>query len=393
LARRRRRYSRVCSVKLRPVEPMTLRDDTVLLSIPTERDIPNIVRWCNDDAAKRWMPGLPQPYGRADAEFFLNQIVRKNWEAGGPELVWAIRLVSELNDDGEAPALGTIGLTVSGHAVKGIGEIGFVLGPWARGHGLVARAVRLVAGFAMSETGARLGSVHWEAMPGNIASWRVVRACGFRFDGVWPAGDTSHTPGNWYGSLRAGEPMRVRPEYSRVVAVGSGSAGAELTLAGPVDLDDVAELYRQQIGLPGNTWNEYYPTEETIRNDLAVGALYLLRSGAAGGDSSDAGGVLIGAVSLGPLDEIDDINWGLQNPLALSRLAVEPPFQGMGFGTRLARLAVDRARSLGHDGVVLLVSPRNTTALTIYKRLGFEKCGELFRWDQHWLDYRLAFAP
>ncbi len=43
--------------------------------------------------------------------------------------------------------------------------------------------------------------------------------------------------------------------------------------AGKSDAETVLALYRAVIGTPYCTWDESYPGEEEIRNDLACGTL------------------------------------------------------------------------------------------------------------------------
>lgn len=52
-------------------------------------------------------------------------------------------------------------------------------------------------------------------------------------------------------------------------------------------------------------------------------------------------------------------------------LAVRPEFRNLGLGTRLLRLAGERARALGKEGLSVIVSDDNPGARRLYERCGF----------------------
>ncbi|TXP84055.1 GNAT family N-acetyltransferase, partial [Escherichia coli] len=62
------------------------------------------------------------------------------------------------------------------------GEVGFWLHPGAQGRGLMADALRTVAGHA--EGCLTWPEVHWACYDGNLASMRVARAAGFSYLGT-----------------------------------------------------------------------------------------------------------------------------------------------------------------------------------------------------------------
>lgn len=55
----------------------------------------------------------------------------------------------------------------------------------------------------------------------------------------------------------------------------------------------------------------------------------------------------------------------------LAKMAVAPPWRGLGIGRRLAEAALDRARRRGAHRVTLLTSPRLRRAMVLYLSLGF----------------------
>ena len=50
--------------------------------------------------------------------------------------------------------------------------------------------------------------------------------------------------------------------------------------------------------------------------------------------------------------------------------------------------AMEEARRMGCDGVQFLVGKRNPIAQRAYARLGFDVCGEIEAWGEHWLCYQ-----
>jgi RimJ/RimL family protein N-acetyltransferase len=70
--------------------------------------------------------------------------------------------------------------------IRGVGvtDIGYAMHPWARGRGLVTRAIRLATRWAFDHGGAEI--IHWRAHVGNVASRRTAWKTGFTFHGTVP---------------------------------------------------------------------------------------------------------------------------------------------------------------------------------------------------------------
>ncbi len=152
-----------------------LRDEHLLLTPPTDRDVDDITAACQDPEIAAWVT-VPSPYGRSDAEFFVAHVVGPGWESG-TDLVWAVRDATGTSDR----LLGMIGL----HGLAdGSAEIGFWIAPWARGRGVVGRAVDLVLDHAFAPDGLDLVRVLWTAFVGNWPSRRIAWRAGFRVEGA-----------------------------------------------------------------------------------------------------------------------------------------------------------------------------------------------------------------
>jgi RimJ/RimL family protein N-acetyltransferase len=151
------------------MDPVVLRTERLVLSVTTADDVDAITRLCQDREMVEMLAALPWPYTRADAEFFVNDIVAAGW-ASGDALTWSIR------EREGGPHLGSIGWRRATH------DIGYWMGAPFRERGYAVEAVREVCRWVFAELGEeRIG---WEALVGNVASARVARAAGFSFDGT-----------------------------------------------------------------------------------------------------------------------------------------------------------------------------------------------------------------
>lgn len=142
-----------------------LEDGEIVLRAFTEADVPAIVEACRDPEIPRWTR-VPDDYTEEHARDFIAQTS----ESAGSFAI---------TDRGTGEFLGAIGARALDMRVV---DIGYWVAPWARGHGVATRALRLVARFAVHELGA--GRVQLTTEPGNIASQRVAEKAGFRREGV-----------------------------------------------------------------------------------------------------------------------------------------------------------------------------------------------------------------
>jgi RimJ/RimL family protein N-acetyltransferase len=126
----------------------------------------------DDPLSYRFLPPVPSPFTLAHAEHFLSEGVASVYAEGG--VVYAI--ADPETDD----LLGGIGFdkVVPG---RGQAEIGYWVGPWARGRGVATAAVRALSEHALAAGLQRLELLtHWD----NAISQRVAMAAGFQREGV-----------------------------------------------------------------------------------------------------------------------------------------------------------------------------------------------------------------
>jgi len=182
--------------------------DPVTLRRHRADDVGPCLQMCTDPDMQRWTT-VPVPYERADAEYFIGTRVPQGW-ADGTEWGFAV----EARDDaGVLRFAGNLALRPDG---AGGAEVAYGLAPWARGRGVMSRAVRLVLEWGFDER--KLQVVHWRAHVGNWPSRRVAWATGFRVEGtvrgLLSARGQLHD--GWIGSVVRGEPLEPATAWLEV---------------------------------------------------------------------------------------------------------------------------------------------------------------------------------
>jgi RimJ/RimL family protein N-acetyltransferase len=143
-----------------------LRDDDILLRRPEASDVDAIAAACSDEEIVRYIPLIPVPYERADAEWWIGRAYEA-WTDGSacPFVIVEVRT---------GRLLGAIEVRPQR------GDIGYWIAPTARGRGVCTRALRLVLDW-------RTERPLWlMTHPENAASQRVAEKAGFRRVGLVP---------------------------------------------------------------------------------------------------------------------------------------------------------------------------------------------------------------
>lgn len=137
-------------------EGLVLRDwtESDLAAMPGLLDHPDVAHWTP----------IVSPFDEEAARARLDRA--RQLRAEGSTILLAITV------DGGAP----LGEVMLRRAPEGT-ELGYVVGPAHRGHGLAARAVRVMSGYAFEELGA--DQVILELEPDNAASVGVATRAGF----------------------------------------------------------------------------------------------------------------------------------------------------------------------------------------------------------------------
>jgi RimJ/RimL family protein N-acetyltransferase len=149
-----------------------LRAGDLLLRPPVEGDVPAVTAACQDEDIARFLPLIPRPYSESDARTWLTMTAR-GWRGESDEKAFAITRSGEF--------LGVVSLRPTA------GGIGYWLARWARGAGVMPRAVAAVIDWGRSEHG--VTDFHLLAHPDNVASQRVAEKLGFQ-----RVGEVEHAP-------------------------------------------------------------------------------------------------------------------------------------------------------------------------------------------------------
>ncbi len=119
-------------------------------------------------------------------------------------------------------------------------------------------------------------------------------------------------------------------------------------------------------------WDEIYPTEETIRNDVASRGMYI---------AMDEAGVVVGVVVLNEIQDLEysSVPWKLEGTRigVIHRLMIEPRFQGCGWARETMRFIEKHASALGYDVLRLDAFTHNPRALRLYEALGYQDAGPM----------------
>lgn len=179
------------------MQPVTLRTERLLLSLPTADDVDEIYAACQDPDIQRYTT-VPSPYERTHAEGFVPHVA-KSWDEG-TELTWAVR-------DG-ATLAGVVGLY---RVARGSGEIGYWMAPSSRGRGLLTEAASAVLDWGFDELD--LQRIEWRAVVGNTASARIAQKLGFGYEGLLRQALTSPRgrDDGWIAGLLAQDDRSSKP--------------------------------------------------------------------------------------------------------------------------------------------------------------------------------------
>ena len=180
-----------------PLHPPTLLTDRLELRPVRAGDAEAIASGCADPDVATWLPILPSPYTRADAEAFI---------AGQVAAPWDGRMDVAVVERASGHLVGVMGLG-NHSATYRRAEVGYWIGAAHRGRGYATEALRALTDWALGERG--LYRVMLLADRENTGSRRVAERAGFTHEGSL-RGAWTDREGRWrtieaYGRL-AGEP-------------------------------------------------------------------------------------------------------------------------------------------------------------------------------------------
>ena len=142
----------------------------ITLRQPTLADAPFIAQLANNK--KIWnnvRNGMPHPYGLADAEAFIGQVIKED----GP----AVKVIVQ-----ERTIAGLVGLHPADDVYSGTAELGYWIGEPFWGQGVASEAVRQIIEIGFEEL--KLRRIYASVYEHNLASMRVLEKNGFEREGV-----------------------------------------------------------------------------------------------------------------------------------------------------------------------------------------------------------------
>ena len=339
--------------------------DPIVLRPIAATDVDALVELGREPAMQRWTT-VPSPYTRHDAEAFTSRCAA-GWTDGG-----ALTLAIEALDDLGVPRFaGNVSLRPDG---AGAAEIGYALAPWARGHGVMSRAVRMILRFGFDELDLQV--VHWQAHEGNWGSRRVAWACGFRVEGLvrglLSARNVRYD--GWIGSVVRGEALSPTHPWLNVPDL----VGENVVLR-PWSEADVPRVVEACTDVRTQAWLPQLPSPYRVsdaqwyvrsREEQHASARGLYWCVADGDDDRCLGSVAVFGLA-GP-DPAPEIGYW-----------THPDERGRGVMTEAVRRAVRHAVIPAQDGglglprVTLRAAARNAASNAVAVAAGFTRTGVL----------------
>ncbi len=327
------------------MQPAAIAAQPLLIRPLTEADIEPIYLACQDPRVQEWTAAVPVPFAYADAESFVTHICPSGW-AEDREYTWGIE------DPATGEFLGVVSLRIQDDDCS---EVGYWLGPLARGRGAMTRALTDVCTFAFDHLGHDV--VRWQAMVGNEASRRVAERVGFEISS--PVRGLLQRRGErvdgWIGTLL---PSDTPPPVPPVLTDGV------VTLRAPHsgDLDVLPQLVDDEVlawtGVPGRSRGELEQWLEVARR--------VSRPPAGRFAITDTDGRLHGFVRLSrePVSESVTVGWWLG-----------PAARGRGYAARAVRLGLDWSAAHGAHRFAAGIFDGNRASMALAERLGMRPEG------------------
>lgn len=147
-------------------------DGVVRLRLRSDADVPRIIEACQDPEIPRWTR-IPEGYDMEMAREFAQKAHDQAASAQGLALV-----VADAADDSLLGSCGVVRMVAEEQRC----EIGYWLAPWARGRGVMTRAVRLLCRWLFDELG--MQRIAAGAEPENVRSQAVLERAGFQREGI-----------------------------------------------------------------------------------------------------------------------------------------------------------------------------------------------------------------
>jgi RimJ/RimL family protein N-acetyltransferase len=336
----------------------TIQGEGVRLRGLEQRDVDDLLAGYGDAAVQRFLPPLPVPFTRAQAEAYVSDVAPGMFEHGGGLYAIADPVTDRL--------LGSVGLDKV-VPNRGQAELGYWVGPWARGRGVATAAVRALTAHALHTGMERIELLtHRE----NALSQRVALANGFRLEGVrrgvLPNRDAGRDDLLAYARLAGDEPgpgARLLPDLP-----GGELTDGVVTLRplSPGDVEFYAEIHSLE-DVVATTVPPVAPSREKIRRRCAWSQSYWLA-----GERVDL--VILDAATGTPAGEIGLYYQEPTTGQAMIGYSMMPAWRGRGYPTRAAQLV--SLWAFAETDIARLIAgalPTNLGSQRVLEKAGFTR--------------------
>ncbi|HEX5201147.1 MAG TPA: GNAT family N-acetyltransferase [Actinoplanes sp.] len=340
------------------MSPAEIKGTGVRLRAYRPDDAEAVAAGYDDPLSHRFLPPLPSPFTLAHAERFLSEGVAAIFAEGG-----AVYAIADPETDDLLGGIGFDKVVPS----RGQAEIGYWVGPWARGRGVATAAVRALSAHALGAGLQRLELLtHWD----NPASMRVALAAGVHREGVRREALPNRAGGRddliAFARL-ASDPAVPTPRVLPDLPGGELTDGVvTLRPLGPGDQRFLLELR----GLP-DVWRTSVPaqppTAEQIRERCTRAAAHWLE-----GTRADL--VIIESATGAPAGEIGLFYQEPPTGQGMIGYSMLPAFRGRGFATRAAQLL--SLWAFAETDIARLIAgalPTNLGSQRVLEKAGFRR--------------------
>ena len=358
----------------------TLTDGVVTLRAPIASDVLGSFEQCQDPLTQQWTT-IPVPYTLDDANIYMYHFIPRGWETGKE---WGFVVEAE-DDAGAERFCGTISLRNLG---EGRAEVAYGAHPWARGRGVMERAVRMLIEWGFKEQ--NLNTIEWLSPRGNWPSWRLAWKLGFTYEGVLPnwLSQRGKLVDGWVGILRRGEQMLPRaPWLESPTLVGTSVVLRKL------EERDLPRIVETRADRDTQHWlqNVRESAPHTMESDADF-VVERLEDAAAGravhwAVTDERTDMYVGQVSLFGVQHRREAEMGFW---------AHPHWRRRGWSTEAARLVVKHAYIPCEDGGLGLrrltadACATNEGSMRVLERAGFLRVGRTrrstLRGDGKWMD-------
>jgi RimJ/RimL family protein N-acetyltransferase len=336
--------------------------DGVRLRALRPDDADDLMAGFADPDTLRFMPNVPSPFGRAQAERFIDRRAPEMADEGG--MIYAVA------DPETDRMLGSVGLDKVDEGRRQA-EIGYWVGPWARGRGVATAALRALTEHAFTIGIDRLELLtHWE----NIGSQRAALTAGYQHEGVRRAALPGRDGGRH--DLRAfarlgGDPPGATPRLLPDLPGGELTDGVvTLRPLGPGDIDFYTELHSVRDVIDTSVPPEQ-PSAEKVHRRCAHAPAHWLA-----GTRADL--VIVDAATGAPTGSIGLFYQEPPTGQAMIGYSQLPAWRGRGYTTRAAQLL--SLWVFAETGIVRLIAgtlPTNLGSQRVLEKAGFTREGYL----------------